>query len=343
MLTRCLVCSTPFAPNEALEHLPNGQRFAYDAARGRLWAVCQHCLRWNLVPFEVRWEALEELEKRATDRARLLAQTENIALLRAGRIEIVRVGRARLVEEAWWRYGRELTARRHRFKKLTLAGSVAVGAAAVGGWMSGGLGFFAAWWLWGSAPGKVPDVARWLRFGGIAWRGRATCRTCGAVLSEIPFKQRDRVLLVPDSVPGALSLIGRCPSCRGGPESGMRLTGVAAERTARRLFAYHHFAGASERRVAQATKVIETAGSTERFTRTALGGGRRLGDLPRTYTIGLEIAANEALEQRLLQLELAELEAIWKQEEEIAAIADGELTPVPLLENLRRRVAGQVG
>ena len=41
-------------------------------------------------------------------------------------------------------------------------------------------------------------------------------------------------------------------------------------------------------------------------------------------------AANEAAEQRLLQLEVAELEAVWRKEEEIAAIVDGELTPLPI-------------
>jgi hypothetical protein len=50
------------------------------------------------------------------DRARLLSQTDNIALLRAGPLEIVRVGRANLSEEAWWRYGRELTTRREKYK-----------------------------------------------------------------------------------------------------------------------------------------------------------------------------------------------------------------------------------
>lgn len=340
MLTRCLVCSMPFLANEALEHLPNGQRFAYDAARGRLWAVCRHCMRWSLAPIESRWEALEELEKIVTDRARLLAQTDNIALLRAGPIEIVRVGRARLVEEAWWRYGRELTARRDRFKKLSFAGTAAVGAAALGGWMSGGISFIGLWWLWGNLPGKVPDAARWLRFGSTAWRGQVTCRKCGAELSEIPFKRRDRLLIVPGTEPGSLGVIQRCPRCRGGPDSGIRLEGATAERTTRRILAYHHFAGASERRVAQATKIIETAGSTDEFARSALGTGRRLGDLPRTYTIGLEIAANDVIEQRLLQLELAELEAVWRREEEIAAIADGELTPLPLLESLRRRITG---
>lgn len=36
-----------------------------------------------------------------------------------------------------------------------------------------------------------------------------------------------------------------------------------------------------------------------------------------------------------LELELEELGARWREEEEIAAIADGELTPLPLLDRLR--------
>ena len=68
--------------------------------------------------------------------------------------------------------------------------------------------------------------------------------------------------------------------------------------------------------------------------------GTRLGNLPRTGTIALEIAASEDAERRLLELELASLEAHWKREEELAAIIDGELTPMPLLETLRRKVAG---
>ena len=69
--------------------------------------------------------------------------------------------------------------------------------------------------------------------------------------------------------------------------------------------------------------------------------GKRLGSLGRTGGIALEIAANESSEQRLLELELAELEAHWRTEEELAAIIDGELTPLPLLEALRRNVTGQ--
>ena len=82
------------------------------------------------------------------------------------------------------------------------------------------------------------------------------------------------------------------------------------------------------------------AGSPHDLTRIVVKQGRRLGDLQRTGAIALEIAANEAVEQRLLELELAELEAHWLEEEELASIIDGELTPLPVLESIRRKVIG---
>src|SRR5262245_46187528 len=92
LFTRCLICHSPFEENETLEQLPRGDRIAYDPGRGRLWLICRACRRWSLIPLESRWEALEELEKLVQDRARLLSQTENIALLKAERLEVVRVG-----------------------------------------------------------------------------------------------------------------------------------------------------------------------------------------------------------------------------------------------------------
>jgi hypothetical protein len=133
----------------------------------------------------------------------------------------------------------------------------------------------------------------------------------------------------------------RCPRCGDHREGGLHLEGREAEHTLRRVLAYHHFEGASERTVSSATRLIQEAGSPSDLTRILLKDGRRLGDLGKTGGIALEIAANEATEQRLLELELSELEAHWETEEELAAIIDGELTPLPLLENLRRRVAGQ--
>jgi hypothetical protein len=111
----------------------------------------------------------------------------------------------------------------------------------------------------------------------------------------------------------------------------LHLGGKEGEYVSRRLLAYHHHTGASERRVRAATRLIEEAGSPEHLTRIVIREGRRLGDLQRTGAIALEIAANDTLEQRLLELELAEIEAHWREE--------GELTPLPLMENLRRKVA----
>jgi hypothetical protein len=341
MYTRCLVCTTPFEPNEELEHLPLGKRLAFDPGRGRLWAVCRACKRWSLAPIEERWEALEELEKLTRDRASLLSQTDNIALLRAGPIEIVRVGRANLSEEAWWRYGKELTTRRTRYKRLSFAGSAAAGAVMVGGWATGGVTLMATWFLLGHAPDTLTDAARWLRFGSSAWRGKRTCEGCGHVFSSLAFRNRGNFGLFAGEEPGALELACRCPSCGQYRDGGLRLTGEDAERTLRRTLAYHHFAGASERRVSSATKLIQEAGSPQELTRIIVRDGRRLGDLQRTGAVALEIAANESAEQHLLELELAELEAHWKREEELAAIVDGELTPLPLLESLRLKVSGR--
>lgn len=340
MYTRCLVCAGPFEANEQLEHLPHGSRFAFDPARGRLWVVCRACRRWSLAPIEDRWEALEELEKLARDRARLLSQTDNIALLRSGPLEIVRVGRAERTEEAWWRYGRELASRRQKWNKLGVAGTVAAGAVLVGGWATGGMTMFGAWLILGHGSETLRDGARWVRFGSSAWHGDRACERCGHRFRTVPYTERAALGLFPTEQPGKVELAVRCPRCSDFQDAGLRLRGEEADRTLRRVLAYHHFAGASERRVASAARLIEEAGSPQDLARIVVKNGRRLGELQRTGGIALEIAVNEATEQRLLELELAELEAHWRREEELAAIVDGELTPLPMLESLRRKVVG---
>ena len=91
--------------------------------RAALSAVCCWLLLANLSLAVTP----EELEKIVKDRARLLSQTDNIALLRSGQLEIVRVGRANLAEQSWWRYGRELAKRRKNYKTLSTAGAIGAG------------------------------------------------------------------------------------------------------------------------------------------------------------------------------------------------------------------------
>ena len=227
MFTRCLFCHRELPANESLERFPIGRRVAYDPARGRLWAVCPSCRRWNLAPIEERWEALEELEKTVKDRARLLSQTDNIALLRFGELEIVRVGRANLTEEAWWRYGTELVRRRRTYQALTAVGVGGVLALMAGG-LAGGAGIFGGWWLLGRAGRQLPKATRTLKFGRTAWQGRALCPRCGTELVRIPFKTRGALIALPDDR-GELALSLRCLNCEyGRGDQGVRAALIAS-------------------------------------------------------------------------------------------------------------------
>lgn len=139
MYSTCLHCHHRLGRNDVIEHFPIGRRLAFDAAKGRLWAVCPHCARWNLTPIEERWEAVEDAERlfRST---RLRAQTDNIGLVRlAEGTDLIRIGAPLRPELAAWRYGAVF--RRRRYRRIALA---SVGAAAVGGIGALGLGAAAA-------------------------------------------------------------------------------------------------------------------------------------------------------------------------------------------------------
>ena len=325
MYRSCLVCGNEFKPNDTLEHLDRGRRVAYDPVKGRLWQICGSCRRWSLVPLESRWEALEELERIVTDKARVLSRTDNVALLRAGPLEIVRVGPAALREEAWWRYGREFRERREKYRKLTVAAAAGAAGLIAGSAATGGVSFVAAWILWRRAPGVVTGGARWLRFGGTAWRGSGHCMRCGSTLARVRYRERERLVVTGDEEsPG---VVISCVRCHGYEDAGQRLDGREAGHVLRRVLAYHHFAGSSEQRVDGAVKLIDFAGGTERLPSRILGPGAALGSLSDTGQVALEITVHEEYERLLLSMEVAELEAHWRREEELAAIIDGELTP----------------
>jgi len=260
--------------------------------------------------------------------------------MRAGGLEIVRVGKAQRTEEAWWRYGRELAERRRNWKQLGTVGTLAAGAVVVGGWAAGGVSMLGIWLIMNNGGDTLRDGARWLRFGSSAWRGDERCPSCGYAFRSLAYRDRHRLGLFPGSEEGGLDIVAHCPRCGLYQDAGMRLTGDDAERTLRRLLAYHHFAGASEQRVRTAARLIQEAGSASDLQRIVVRDGKRIGDLGRTGGIALEIAANEQNEQHLLEMEVAEIEAHWRREEELASIIDGELTPLPLLEQARRTITG---
>jgi hypothetical protein len=331
MFTRCMFCHVQLPANELVEHFPHGDRIAFDPGRGRLWTVCPSCRRWNLAPIEDRWEALDELEKVVRDRGKLLSQTDNIALIRSGQVDIVRVGRdTRLVEEAWWRYGRELKerkARSTRHQYIEVGAMVALSLATGGG-------------FWMFAGDSINQFVRWRQFGAVAWRGSVGCQECGTLLTQLKFKETKRLYVAGDGESVAIDIV--CPNCSKSDGGRARLDGLRAQHVLRRVLAWQNFSGASEKRVRDATRAIEDAGSAERLTLNVAQRSLRIDHLAkkanRTDAIALEIALNDDTERRMLELELEALEERWREEEELASIVDGELTPMPSLEKLRRLI-----
>jgi hypothetical protein len=132
-----------------------------------------------------------------------------------------------------------------------------------------------------------------------------------------------------DRLRGRALLDRKCSVCRTAePGAGFSLSGAEGDHVLRRVLAYRNYAGATESQLESATGAIEHAGSAHRLTRDLAGGRGGLGELHVPQALALEIALNEETERRLLEMELAELEARWRVEEEIAAIADDELTPL---------------
>jgi hypothetical protein len=250
--------------------------------------------------------------------------------MRVEDLEIVRVGRAERAEEAWWRYGRELMRRRRRSHVLT-----GMEFAANFGLLfaTGGVGV--------GVMGLVSRAARRYWFGGVAARASSRCPACGEVSTEVLFRHAGALLLVPGRKEGDIALFRHCLCER--PESGFLVTGPAVHHALRRTLTYLNVRGASSAEIREATTAIDRAGSADSLVRQLAGERLPLssvgGDYPKA--VALEIAVNEERESELLRMELWELERRWKEEEEIAAIADRELSFLPGLDRLRGKASGQ--
>jgi hypothetical protein len=334
LFTRCLSCDIPFSETGPLEGYRLGDEVAFDPQRGRLWAICRVCRRWTLAPLEERWEALEALERltgsgrRGSDAPRLLSQTENVALFQSGSLRVLRVGHTDRREEAWWRYGQQLQGQGGRWGARAPGRSLAFAAAVVAGSVRTALR--------GLPAVGAAEIDRWLRFGDDAWKGHRTCSSCGFVFTSLPFFDRSILALTPAEEDEGIPLLSRrCPRCKSSRDGGLRLDSRQSERTLRRVLAYQHYVGAPVERVQSAVALIDRAGTPSALAGTLARYGRTLGDLPAAGAVAMDIAANEAAERALLALEASVLEQYWRQEEELAAIVDGELTPSGPLDRLR--------
>jgi hypothetical protein len=330
----CIFCSADLKANDALERFPVGRSIAFDAQKGRLWAVCPRCARWNLAPIEERWEAIEDAERLFHD-TRTRVQSENIGLarLRDG-TRLVRVGRALDGELAAWRYGGMLRRRRRRY--LAGAGAAVAGTAvATGSLLTGIAG--AAVLLWAGLGGygllkklTRPPVHRFeagtlLRHHAV-WVGPQTLR--GSQFALTPAGEVS--LLLP--LPGAFLLDSSYECWRQGS---LLIPAEHARTLLRRGMVRVNAAGAAPDRVQTAVNLLSASRSAEGFRRRAALTGAPMDDaaLDRwvrgARMLAVEMAVHEEMERDALQGELAALQEMWRQAEEIAAIADRLPDDVP--------------
>ncbi|MEX2283099.1 MAG: hypothetical protein WEE89_11500 [Gemmatimonadota bacterium] len=346
MYTHCIFCKAELGSNEAIEKFPVGRRLAFDAEHGRLWVVCRSCERWNLTPLEERWEAIEDCERFYRD-TRTRVSTENIGLARlAEGLDLVRVGRPQLPEFAAWRYGEQLVRRRRQYWFVAGGtGLVIVVLAGIPLIAGVGVGFV----------GQVPNIINAIRSRRVVARvttgpGEEQTVTLGQARKVGLFSVNDRWYLEVKHKAGDTSL-----------------EGDAALRAASLLLPHINAKGANPEQVQAAVRELQRSsdmdqlfrGSAQRFQplfdaraaelHTARTGNRTrpvplyLNKAPVEIRLALEMATHEAQERRALEGELAELETMWREAEEIASISDNLLLPASITDFFKRNQRDDLG
>ncbi|WKW12037.1 hypothetical protein Strain138_001309 [Pseudogemmatithrix spongiicola] len=353
MYSTCTFCHAPLGRNEALEHFPVGGRVAFDQARGRLWAVCPNCRQWNLSPLETRWEAIEEGERLYRD-TKLRVATDHIGLakLRDG-TELIRIGEPLRPEFAAWRYGERFT-RRYRKAWMIGVGGVAV----AGGWLLAGPALGIAFGSISTLPLNAYTTIK-----GAYDDRKVVVRhedDTGPFMVTRSQVRATRIVRDASSALGwSIEVQGRpgVPDARGlGPsrtllgKDGARdapriIDGPAALQAMRAILPEVNRNGGRSATVAEAVKALEAIGGPERMFLDGLkpsslskqpGRSWELGETDAHLRLALEMAAHEETERRALEGELAALEAVWREAEEIAAIADGLTLPTRVALRLER-------
>ena len=349
MYTTCIFCHGDLDRNEAIEEFPVGRRLAFDGAKGRLWVVCRRCERWNLSPLETRWEAIEACE-RAFETTRMKVASDNIGLakLKEG-LELVRVGDPVRQEFAAWRYGDQFGRRRKRAMLVTGAVGAAAGGVVVGGTIAG----FA---MGGIFPGLFQGAQAW-------YRDRVLLRLRDEHGDPIRIQRKHLYTsrLVPSADASGWDLrVDHIPGWdkrdrtnkRKNHRHTMIVHGSEAIGLAGQLMAQANRRGGPRKAVRDAVRRIEEAGHPDAFlpvaARDAMSdfSGSGKADLPAKKIEGLmkplpgtlaglkvdmrlaiEMATHEQAEREALEGELKELEARWREAEEIARIADNLFVP----------------
>ncbi len=356
MHATCLHCTRALGANDVLETLPIGRRIAFDSAVGRLWVVCRHCTKWNLVPFDTRLETIDAAERLFRDTpTRYATDKIGLARLREG-LELVRVGAALRPEFAAWRYG-ESYRRRRRQSYGKLAGGIIGGGGAVAMSVQLGLGVgpIALAFVTGLAVpvgigiGLLGLVKPWRRLvlpgTGLGQRIELPTHVLHSV--TISWHAEELLLDIPQLAPFGSQLASQTPvTWRDKP---IRFQGPEFHAVGRRIIGMLNGYDGSQRELDQASGLLgDNAGDLRPFlhhiasTRYGEGKGTRYpgegtpqhwrsyagpylkpAEMPPGQRLALELWMNEDIERYWLEGELKLLEREWREADRLAAIADG--------------------
>jgi hypothetical protein len=322
----CLYCTKDLGKNDVIETLPIGRRIAFDAAQGRLWVVCRHCAKWNLVPFDTRLESIDTAEGlfRST---RVRFSTDNIGIARHKEgLELVRVGPALRPEFAAWRYGDQFGKRR-RQTMLVGAGLAAVGVGLIAGGAAIGIG-----------AGMAPQIARAV-IGGLRGR-RVVVRVPreGSAPLQLTAMQADKARFQA-LTNGGWGIRTKVDWKRtfgvtstDAEREDQIITGPEAERLLAGILAHTNRMAGKKSEVREAVDLVESKADVSelitgiddysRHTRLRL-----VKDLPKTWRLATEMALHEQSEREALAGELALLEWQWREADRLAQISDSLALP----------------
>ncbi len=273
---------------------------------------------------EDRWETLEACERAVRDRGRIRLETPNLALVGVGEGELIRVGGAPRIEFVDWRYGSRL----------------AGGPVRPGFWArllsrlpepppEGYDPYRGAYGIvdqspWVASPflGAASSLAYLFSQLPLAPR----CPSCGRPLALRPWEFQ-RVTLVPGG--GEVEVLARCGFC-----SQEVTVPVHEARPVLRLGLGLVTPPPILRSVAEGAAVeLDRMGGPRELLQALSRERPLLGELGEETRAGILIALDESAE-------VEALEAEWREAEELAAIADGELTEIPGFDAFRREVLG---
>jgi hypothetical protein len=351
MYATCIHCQGDLGRNELLEALPVGRRIAFDEVAGRLWVVCATCSRWNLVPFESRYEVIESSERLSREsRLRLSTGQIGLAKTREG-TELVRIGTPLRPEMAAWRYAGSLARRRLRFALRTAP--VTIGLAT---FAKSSIGFMS---MFGSAGFTMIGLSL-ASAAAVRYANRRTLAVLdvGARRIELSRNLVRSIRIDPEGPQGLRLLLPTIPSVHiggsavdslfGQDEVRVIVGGVRARDVddADRLQKYVTVDGDLSPLLRVIMPIINEAGApptvisdaTELLSRydpdprLILYGNRKdwskakrltLADSNEPRRLALEMLVHEESERCWLAGELKALEAEWVRADEIASIADG--------------------